>query len=131
MQFASVRLITADLQAVVAFYETVTQHRARWFTDDFAELAISGCTLALASERTMRQFGADAAQPAQNRSAIVEFRVEDVDAAFARLEGGSHIVQRPTTMPWGNRSLLVRDPEGTLVNLFTPVTPAAKQRYGL
>jgi hypothetical protein len=29
----------------------------------------------------------------------------------------------PTTMPWGNRSLLIRDPDGNLVNLFTPITP--------
>ncbi|MGD0068437.1 MAG: hypothetical protein ABSB76_34030 [Streptosporangiaceae bacterium] len=28
-----------------------------------------------------------------------------------------------TTMPWGNRSLLFRDPDGYLVNFFTPVTP--------
>jgi hypothetical protein len=28
-------------------------------------------------------------------------------------------------MPWGNRSLLLRDPDGNLVNFFTPATPAA------
>jgi hypothetical protein len=28
-------------------------------------------------------------------------------------------VLEPTTMPWGNRSLLFRDPDGNLVNLFT------------
>ena len=25
-------------------------------------------------------------------------------------------------MPWGNRSILFRDPDGNLVNFFTPVT---------
>jgi hypothetical protein len=29
-------------------------------------------------------------------------------------------VNEPTTMPWGNRSLLFRDPDGNLVNFFTP-----------
>jgi hypothetical protein len=29
-------------------------------------------------------------------------------------------------MPWGNRSLLFRDPDG---NLFTPVTPAAIEKF--
>lgn len=33
------------------------------------------------------------------------------------------VVTEPTTMPWGNRSLLFRDPDGNLVNFFTPVTP--------
>ena len=32
-------------------------------------------------------------------------------------------------MPWGNRSLLFRDPDGNLVNFFTPVTPAAIQKF--
>lgn len=37
----------------------------------------------------------------------------------------------PTTMPWGNRALLFRDPDGNLVNLFTPVTDQARQKFGL
>ncbi len=30
---------------------------------------------------------------------------------------------------WGNRSLLFRDPDGNLVNFFTPVTPAAIEKF--
>ena len=41
------------------------------------------------------------------------------------------IVLEPTDMPWGNRSVILRDPDGGLVNLFTPVTPEAKAKYGL
>ena len=29
------------------------------------------------------------------------------------------VVLPPTTMPWGNRSTILRDPDGNLVNLFT------------
>jgi hypothetical protein len=32
-------------------------------------------------------------------------------------------------MPWGNRSILFRDPDGNLVNLFTPVSEEAAQRF--
>jgi hypothetical protein len=32
-------------------------------------------------------------------------------------------------MPWGNRSLLFRDPDGNLVNFFTPVTPEATKKF--
>ena len=39
------------------------------------------------------------------------------------------LVQRPTTMPWGNRSLLFRDPDGNLINFFTPVSPEALKKY--
>jgi len=44
-----------------------------------------------------------------------------VDAEFARLGSViNDLVQEPTTMPWGNRSLLFRDPDGNLVNVFRP-----------
>ncbi len=34
-------------------------------------------------------------------------------------------------MPWGNRSALLCDPHGNLVNLFTPVSAVARQKFGL
>src|SRR5664279_6566975 len=49
-----------------------------WYTEDFAELATPSCTLAIGSKRTMELFGAGAARPADNHSAIIEFRVDDV-----------------------------------------------------
>ena len=41
---------------------------------------------------------------------------------------GDSVVQKPATMPWGNRSLLFRDPDGNLVNFFTPVSAEAINR---
>jgi uncharacterized glyoxalase superfamily protein PhnB len=71
------------------------------------------------------------ASPAANRTAIIEFRVADVDADYQRLAAylGAALVQVPTTMPWGNRSLLFHDPDGNLVNFFTPLTPAAIKKF--
>jgi uncharacterized glyoxalase superfamily protein PhnB len=61
---------------------------------------------------------------------IIEFLVADVDGVHRNLAGSiAEIVTEPTTMPWGNRSLLVRDPDGNLVNFFTPVTPAAIEKF--
>jgi hypothetical protein len=54
-----------------------------------------------------------------------------VDKEFDRLQTlVSEWVQEPTTMPWGNRSILFRDPDGNLVNLFTPLTEEALKRFG-
>ena len=131
MKLASIRLITADVARLVRFYEAVTGGTMTVHTPDFAELATAGGTLAIGSTRTLAAFGGDhIARAAENRSAIVEFLVDDVDAAFERLSAmlGDAVVQAPTTMPWGNRSLLVRDPDGTLVNLFTPLTEEARAR---
>jgi uncharacterized glyoxalase superfamily protein PhnB len=53
-----------------------------------------------------------------------------VDRVHQNLAGlGTEFVNEPTTMPWGNRSLLFRDCDGNLVNFFTPVTPAAIEKY--
>lgn len=132
MNLTSLRIIAADLARLVSFYEAVTGLTATWLTEEFAELATPGCTLAFGSQRTMDLFGQGAARPAANATVILELQVADVDADFARLRSVVEgFVQEPTTQPWGNRSLLFRDPEGTLINLFTPVSEAAKRRYGL
>ncbi|MGX5839996.1 VOC family protein [Mesorhizobium sp. ArgA1] len=130
MDFVSIRIITEQIKPLVAFYEAITGLTATWFTPDFAELATASCTLAIGSTRTLALFGADVAQPAANRSAIIEFRVGDVDAEYSRLkEIIGDFVQAPTTMPWGNRSLLLRDPDGNLVNFFTPVSAEAIRKF--
>ncbi len=88
------------------------------------------CTLAIGHTQTTRLFGEDSARPADNHTVIIEFRVGDVDEVFrhsAQVIGD--VVQEPTTQPWGNRSLLLRDPDGNLVNLFTPVSAQAIARH--
>jgi uncharacterized glyoxalase superfamily protein PhnB len=130
MDFVSIRVITADIARLVAFYERVTGLPASWATEDFAEIRTPTATLAIGSTRTVPLFTPDdpgSARPGGYQSVIVEFRVEDVDQVYANLSlAPADLVQEPTTMPWGNRSLLLRDPDGTLVNLFTPLTPTAR-----
>ncbi|GAY17732.1 VOC family protein [Mycobacterium sp. shizuoka-1] len=132
MKFVSTRIITADVHRLVAFYELVTGTAAVWGNELFAEIPTPVGTLAIGSDKTVALFGPGSAEPAANRSAIVEFIVDDVDADYARLcEHLGEVVTAPTTMPWGNRALLFRDPDGNLVNLFTPVTDEARAKFGL
>ena len=130
MNLVSVRLITDDVDRMVDFYARLTGAEVDRPVPDFAEVRTPNGTLALGSTRTVGLFGAGSAEPAANRSSIVELLVEDVDAAYASLqEWVTTFVNAPRTMPWGNRSLLLRDPDGNLVNLFTPVTPAALEKF--
>lgn len=130
MDLVSTRIITADITRLVGFYEKATGVRATWSTEDFAELRTPGATLAIGSTRTVGLFAPDAARPADNHSVIIEFLVDDVDRVYGELAGYvTDFVTEPTTMPWGNRSLLFRDPDGNLVNFFTPVTPEAVARF--
>ncbi|MFE5475900.1 VOC family protein [Nocardia sp. NPDC056541] len=126
MNLVSIRLITDDIEQLVGFYQRVTGVEARWATPDFAEIVTPAGTLAIGSVRTVALFGAGSARPADNRTAIIEFMVSDVDADYRRLRDSvEDFVNEPTTMPWGNRSLLLRDPDGNLINLFTPITARA------
>lgn len=130
MEFTSIRIITADVRRLVEFYERATGPKAQWATEDFAELRPAGATIAIAGERTVPLFAPGSAGPAENRSVITEFLVDDVDRVHQDLAAFvAEFVTEPTTMPWGNRSLLLRDPDGNLVNFFTPVTPEAKAKF--
>ncbi|MFG1686394.1 VOC family protein [Nonomuraea sp. NPDC049269] len=130
MNLVSIRIITGDVARLVGFYERATGVQASWSNDDFAELNTASATLAIGSTRTVPLFAPGCADPAQNRSVIIEFLVDDVDSVYAKLTGFvADFVNEPTTMPWGNRSLLLRDPDGNLVNFFTPVTPAAIEKF--
>jgi catechol 2,3-dioxygenase-like lactoylglutathione lyase family enzyme len=130
MNFTSIRIITGDVARLVGFYERATGVRATWSSEDFAELSTTSATLAIAGARTVPLFAPGSARPADNHSVILEFLVDDVDGVHRNLTGFVRdFVNEPTTMPWGNRSLLFRDPDGNLVNFFTPVTPAAIEKF--
>ena len=130
MDFVSIRIITGDLPRLVGFYERATGVQASWSNEDFAELRTTCATLAIGSTGTVPLFAPGAARPADNRTVIIEFLVDDVDGVHQNLAGiVEDFVTEPTTMPWGNRSLLFRDPDGNLVNFFTPVTPAAIEKF--
>ncbi|HWD63307.1 MAG TPA: VOC family protein [Humibacter sp.] len=132
MNLVSIRLITDDLDRLVAFYESITGIDAVRPAPVFAEIRTPNGTLAIGHSSTADLFGPGSVRAADNHTAIIEFLVADVDAAFAALDGTFvEVVRPPSTMPWGNRSLLIRDPDGTLVNLFTPVTPEAKDKFAV
>jgi len=123
MDFASIRIITADVDRLAAFYELVTGVTAVRPAPVFAEFRTAAGTLAIGSTATVAMLGDSAPKPGSNDSVIIEFLVDDVEAEFARLgDALTDVVLKPSTMPWGNRSALFRDPDGNLVNLFSRPT---------
>jgi catechol 2,3-dioxygenase-like lactoylglutathione lyase family enzyme len=126
--FASVRIVTDDVDRLTAFYEHVTGLTATRPAPVFAEFHTTAGTLAISSSQlTDSLYGEGVVQAAANRTVFLEFQVPDVDAEFDRLSE-LEFVQHPTTMPWGNRSAVLRDPDGNLVNLFAPATAEATAR---
>ena len=121
MKFAYTRLVTDDVPTLSAFYEKLLRARATG-TNDYVELHPGGAILAIIS-RTGAQFTYGGKWPAGSPGkAILEFRVDDVDVEHQRIDAFVRDwLQRPKDMPWGNRSMLFRDPDGNPVNFFQPI----------
>ena len=131
MKFASTRLIAADIKTMVAFYEMATGLQAEWLAPVFAEIVTPAATLAIGAAETVALWKEGSAEPGANRTAYIEFQVENIDADYERLKDKVPLVHELKTMPWGNKTFQFRDPEGTAVSLYTPVTDEAKKRFGL
>ena len=87
MNLVSIRIITSSTESLVVFYEQITGISAIRYTPDFAEMKTPNTTLAIGSTKTLQFFGGESvAQPAESRTAIIEFLVDDVDKEFERLK---------------------------------------------
>jgi catechol 2,3-dioxygenase-like lactoylglutathione lyase family enzyme len=119
MKFAHARIVTQDVPALVRFYQELTGMTPVG-DDRYTELHGPQLSLAISSQRMIEQHSAGAATARSNRSMILDFEVADVDREHTRLRNLVHdFVLEPTTQPWGNRSMLFRDPDGNLINFFS------------
>ena len=124
MRLAHVRLVTGNVPALAHFYREITGVIPIG-SEDYVEFQGSDTVLAISSKQGIDLFNAGAADAAANRSLILDFEVADVDAERSRLSAiiGTFVLE-PTDQPWGNRSMLFRDPDGNLVNFFAPILRA-------
>ena len=125
MRRAQARIVTNDVPGLTRFYQDVTGMVPKG-DDLYVEFHAPALALAISSQRMIERHSAGATVPAANRSMILDFEVADVDAERARLAPiVREFVREPTTQPWGNRSMLFRDPDGNLINMYAVVrTPA-------
>jgi len=128
MKLAHARLVTNDVPNLARFYEEILGV-APVGSEEYVELRIDGSAISICSKRSVDLFNAGAAEPAANRSVVLDFQVENVDQEHSRLRGVvSEFVLDPTDQPWGNRSMLFRDPDGNLINFFAPIGDAISHR---
>ncbi|WP_242196456.1 MULTISPECIES: VOC family protein [unclassified Pseudomonas] len=118
MKFASVRIVTQQFEQLIRFYQNLSTIEPRHRADGFAEIDFEGVVLAISDERLVRLHNNGLAVAASNRSAILEFQVEEVEAILLRVSS-TQVVMPVTIMPWGNTCALLQDPDGNLVNIFS------------
>ena len=123
-------LYVNDVAAALGFYERAFGLTRRFFHDDkgkaYGELETGATRLAFASlelARTHLDQPITAASPGKPPLAFeIAFTTTDVPGLFARvLEAGATAVAQPSTKPWGQTVAYVRDQDGHVVELCTPL----------
>lgn len=129
MRLGYVILYVPDVPAAVAFYEKAFRLKARFVHESgYAEMETGATALGFASEELLVSNGVGARpnrsadQPAGIEIALVTDTVnEDYRRAVA---AGAVSVKGPARKPWGQTVAYVRDLNGCLVEICSPVAPA-------
>jgi catechol 2,3-dioxygenase-like lactoylglutathione lyase family enzyme len=123
-------LYVKDVSASLAFYEQAFGLSRRFFNDDngkaYGELETGAARLAFYSfelARTQLKDGFVAASPDKTPLGFeVALVTPDVPALFARaVKAGATVVSEPESKPWGQTVACLRDKDGHLVELCTPL----------
>jgi catechol 2,3-dioxygenase-like lactoylglutathione lyase family enzyme len=119
---ATTCLITNDVKGLTAFYQHVLDSEPHFTGENYVEFRTGAGILAIFAAQAQERYIPGSAKAGQNSSAILEFRVGDVDAQYAALRDFVKTwVKPPTNQPWGTRSIYFRDPDGNLIDFFAPI----------
>jgi catechol 2,3-dioxygenase-like lactoylglutathione lyase family enzyme len=130
MKLGYVILYVPDVHDAVEFYEQAFGLRRRFVHESgaYAEMETGETALAFASEDLAATHGFEFAATRADRvppSFEVALVTEDVEARYAQsLEGGAVPVKSPERKPWGQTVSYVRDDNGYLVEICSPVGSA-------
>jgi lactoylglutathione lyase len=125
-----VLLYVKDVAASMAFYESAFGLSRRFFNEEknkaYGELETGAARLAFASLALVRDHVKEELITASPNKPPLGFEVAlvtpDVPALYARaLKAGATGVSEPETKPWGQTVAYVRDSDGFLVGLCTPL----------
>ncbi len=121
-----VNLYTGDIEAGLHFYRdllgfTETFRTPKDGVPEHVELRLNGFTVGLGTVEAARRVHGVEAAPGSPAMVLVVW-AEDADSAYTALvAAGVPVVQPPHDSGNNNRSFLVRDPDGNLVELVAKV----------
>jgi catechol 2,3-dioxygenase-like lactoylglutathione lyase family enzyme len=122
----SVRYIVEDVQAAIDFYTTYLGFALRTaHPPAFADVTRGHLRLLLSGPGSSgaRATPTEATTPGRNR---IHLTVDDLDAEIGRLHHAGLSFRSDVVAGPGGRQILLADPAGNLVELFTPAPPATK-----
>ncbi len=124
VQVTHVCIITPQFAKMRDFYYRLLRLEPKKFTEDYVEFQLPGTIISLYEEASFAQTVPQGVPKPGTGGVMVELRVADVDQEFERLHSLGmkvDILLPPTTFPWGNRSIYLRDPDGNLINVYSEV----------
>ncbi len=132
-QFGYTFLWVDDVPVTVAFYEQAFGLRRRFMQENgpmglYAELETGATTLAIADRKEADALftqGYRKNTPTDVPGAFqITFVTPDVAATYqAAMTAGATAYTEPHTEPWGQTIARIRDPNGVLVSIATPLHP--------
>ena len=118
MKLVQSRIVTDDVEGLAGFYARLLSVQAA-LNEYYVELEAGPASVGF-SKRRFTEYQEARHDPQGRDEVILDFLVDDVDAEYPRIDAlGVQWVLPPTTQPWGNRSMVFRDPAGHLVNIFS------------
>ncbi len=123
MKFGYTIVYVDDVQATIAFYEKAFgQQRGMVAGDEFGELKTGETRLGFAAKKMLHGDGQFASPGGKVLGVEVAFTTAEVQKAYdTALAAGAQSVSKPAQMPWGQTVAYVRDNNGFLVELCTPM----------
>jgi predicted enzyme related to lactoylglutathione lyase len=124
MNLVQSRIVTDDVHRLAAFYARLLDAQVT-LNDYYVEVPAGPASVGF-SRRRFTEYRQDLAAgrgclSACRAEVILDFQAADVDAEYRRIDAlGVGWVMPPTTQPWGNRTMTFRDPDGILINVFSP-----------
>jgi predicted enzyme related to lactoylglutathione lyase len=122
MKLVQSRIVTDDVEGLAAFYARLVEVPVA-LNEYYVEVPAGPMSVGF-SKRRFTEYDKDSearpdGQP-RDSEIILDFQVDDVDAEYDRILALEvDWVMPPTTQPWGNRSMIFRDPDGNLINVFS------------
>jgi len=119
MELAQCRIVTDDVEALAAFYAGLVNVDVT-LNEYYVEVPAGPASVGF-SRRRFAEFPAGEAHPAcPSGQILLDVLTDDADAQYLRIAAmGVEWIMPPKTQPWGSRSMIFRDPEGHLVNVFS------------
>ncbi|MFO6463111.1 VOC family protein [Jannaschia sp. KMU-145] len=123
-----VNRLSADVAGAAAFYERLLGLERLFTSDWFVVLGsegVAGVELGLLDRD--HETVPEAARGADSGT-VLTFVVADCEAIHARARDmGAEIVQPPADTEYGQRRMLIRDPDGAIIDISAPTAPAPRR----